>query len=301
MLTSGREKVDQILSRGLCFAVGNIFNPTVGAFPSLVQIETTNGCNAACIICPHKTMRRAIRTMEDQLFLKVIDECAKYKCGNVHLHNFGEPLVDKKIVERIALAKHKGLPRVKIFTNGALLTEKMAEDIIQAGLDEIKISFDGAYKEEYEAIRYPLKFAKIVNNIKRLVAIRDKLNASLKIEVACSSTSDQKDTMIALGKSVDSFSFGKLHNWGDSDIMPGGKSNIRKPCSRIWRTFTVLADGRASLCCIDYEGKVILGDVNTSSIHAIWKNALYKRHRKHHIHARQNRISICAHCSKSYI
>ena len=282
-------------------AVGNIFNATISPFPNMVQIETTNGCNAACIICPHKTMNRPIQTMDDRLFSKVIDECAEYKCGNVHLHNFGEPLVDKKIVQRIKLAKDKGLPRVKIFSNGSLLNEGMAEDIIKAGLDEINISFDGADREEYEKIRYPLKFDTVVNNIKRLVAIRDKLHAPLKIEIACSSTSDKSDTMISLEKCVDKFSFGKLHNWGDSDIAPVGRSKIRKPCSRIWRTFTVLSDGRASLCCIDYEGKVILGDVNKSTIHDIWKNAQYKQQRKLHTFAMQHKVAICDHCSKSFI
>ena len=157
-------------------------------------------------------MGRAIKTMDDDIFKKVINECAKYNCGNVHLHNFGEPLLDKKIIQRIKYAKDKGLPRVKIFSNGSLLTTNMAEKLINAGLDEIKISFDGANKEEFEKIRYPLKFESVVKNIKRLVTIRDKLQSSLKIEIACSSTSDKSETMVSLENCVDKFSFGKLHN-----------------------------------------------------------------------------------------
>ena len=88
----------------------------------------------------------------------------------------------------------------------------MAEKLINAGLDEIKISFDGANKEEFEKIRYPLKFESVVKNIKRLVTIRDKLQSSLKIEIACSSTSDKSETMVSLENCVDKFSFGKLHN-----------------------------------------------------------------------------------------
>ena len=144
--------------------------------------------------------------------------------------------------------------------------------ILNSGLDEIKISFDGANKEEFEKIRFPLKFDTVVNNIKRLVSIRNTLQSSLKIEVACSSTSDKSETIQSLENCVDKFSFGKLHNWADSELVHSGRSGIRKPCTRIWRTFTVLSNGKASLCCLDYEGQVTLGNVCESSISEIWKN-----------------------------
>jgi MoaA/NifB/PqqE/SkfB family radical SAM enzyme len=246
-------------------------------------------------------MGRPIVTMDDDLFKKVIDECAEFKCGNVHLHNFGEPLLDKNIIQRIKYAKTKNLPRVKIFSNGSLITQNMAEELINSGLDEIKISFDGATKEEYEKIRYPLKFDSVVNNIKRFVEIRDRLNSALKIEIACSSTSNKGGTMASIENCVDKFSFGKIHNWGDSEISSSERSKIRKPCSRIWKTFTVLSDGKASLCCLDYDGKVILGDVRESSIAEIWKNPAYKRQRSLHTLSKQDKISICSHCSKSFI
>jgi MoaA/NifB/PqqE/SkfB family radical SAM enzyme len=298
---SGQVRSGRILSKILCIAAGNIFNSIINKFPDTVQIETTNACNSKCIICPHKRMGRTIKTMDDDIFMKVIDECAKYKCGNVHLHNFGEPLLDKKIIQRIKYAKDKGLQRVKIFSNGSLLTAEMSENLVTAGLDEIKISFDGANKEEYEKIRYPLKFDSVVNNINTLVSIRNKRQSSLKIEIACSSTSDKSATMESLENCVDKFSFGKLHNWGDSEVTYSESSKTRKPCSRIWRTFTVLSNGKSSLCCLDYDGKVILGDLHESSISEIWRNSQYKSLRKCHTHALQNKISICSNCSKAFI
>ncbi|MDA3972321.1 MAG: radical SAM/SPASM domain-containing protein [Desulfobulbaceae bacterium] len=289
------------MSKTVCFVLGKIFDLSLSRFPNTVQIETTNGCNSKCIICPHSTMDRPITTMGDDLFKKVIDECVKFKCGNVHLHNFGEPFLDRNIIERIKYAKASGLAKVKIFSNGSLITEKLVVQIIESGLDEIKISFDGANKEEFEKIRYPLKFNVVVNNIKNLVAMRDKMQSPLKIKVSCSSTSDKSETMVSLENCVDDFSFGKLHNWGDSEISSSEKSKKRKPCSRVWRTFTVLADGKVSLCCLDYEGKVVLGDVNTASIAEIWKNEAYRLQRKIHTRARQHKISICSNCSKSLI
>jgi molybdenum cofactor biosynthesis enzyme MoaA len=106
--------------------------------------------------------------MDDSLYNRIIDECAKYGCSDVHLHNFGEPLLDKHIAQRVQYAKKKGLKRVTIFSNGSLLTACQANELMDAGLDEIKISFDGATEEEFERIRLGLKFDKVAANIKEL-------------------------------------------------------------------------------------------------------------------------------------
>ena len=106
--------------------------------------------------------------------------------------------------------------------------------------------------------------------------------------------------MRSLENCVDGFSFGKVHNWSDSEIDHAVKSTIRKPCSRVWQTFTVLSDGKVALCCLDYEGQVILGDVNKTSISEIWKNESYRKIRLLHKRARQDQIVICKNCTKSF-
>ena len=103
-------------------------------------------------------MRRPIQQMDQALFEQIVDECAAWGCREIHLHNFGEPLLDDRLEDRIRYAKQKGIATVKIFSNGSLLNEPRARGLIDAGLDEIKISFDGASKEEFERIRFPLKF-----------------------------------------------------------------------------------------------------------------------------------------------
>ena len=54
-----------------------------------------------------------------------------------------------------------------------------------------------------------------------------------------------------------------LHNWAGT---LNTESDVNYPCYRPWLTFTVLWDGRVSLCCADFDGKTILGDLNTSPI-----------------------------------
>lgn len=269
-------------------------------FPPSVRIETTNACNARCIICPHRDLRRAVTHMQDGFYRRLIDECSQAVCREVHLHNFGEPLLDKQLENRICYAKSKGIRKVKIFSNGSLMTPDRAEGLIRAGLDEIKISFDGATREEFEKIRPPLNFDAVVENIARLVAMRNAARSPMKIRVACCSTTDKQETMRMLEKIVDGFAFGKIHNWGGG-ANGNGRRRLRKPCSRLWRTMTILANGDVALCCLDYDGRRLLGRIDEkTTIADVWNSADYRKVRECHRQARQNEIALCNDCSKSF-
>ncbi len=293
--------INTLSSKAACRMIGGVLDMGMGRFPNVVRIETTNACNAKCTICPHSCLQRSIKRMDDRLFTQIIDECAENRCGEVHLHNFGEPLMDKGLEDRVAYAKGKGLKKVKIFSNGSLLTSDRARGLIEAGLNEIKISFDGATREEFERIRTPLKFDVVVENIKTLVSLRDKMGSAMKVKVACCSTTDKEGTMEMLEETVDGFSFGKIHNWNGEN---GSKvqAGIRKPCSRLWRTFTILAGGDVALCCLDYDGQVLLGRIDReTSIRDIFHGDACKEVRLRHKEARQSEIGLCKHCTKSFL
>ncbi len=288
-----------LLSKVGCRTISGVLEAVSGGFPPVVRLETTNACNARCTICPHRQMRRAVVTMPGGLYSRLIDECAAAGCRTLHLHNFGEPLLDNHLEDRIAYAKEKGIRWVKIFCNGSLLTAARAQRLIEAGLDEVKVSLDGATEEEFERIRTPLKFQVVVQNVVELVKLRDAARSTLKVHVACCSTTDRQATMRSLAQVVDSFAFGKLHNWGGQSRV---NKRLRKPCSRLWRTFTVLANGDVALCCLDYDGQQILGHVDGShSIREVWNDQPYRDVRRRHREARQSEIPLCAQCTKSFL
>lgn len=295
------KNLQNLSSQLVCRCVGRVYDATRGSFPAVVRVETTNACNARCVICPHQQMNRPVRQMDGALFRRIVDECAAERCGEIHLHNFGEPLLDKHLEERVRYAKEKGIAKVKIFSNGSLLVPERVRRLIEAGLDEIKISFDGATREEFESIRRPLKFDRVVGNVEQLVRIRNELGSGMKIGVACCSTTDREATMQALSKLVDDFSFGKVHNWA-SEGSPAGRSPIRKPCARLWRTFTILAGGEVALCCLDYDGQCLLGWLDsTTTIRDIFDSPACREVRRRHREARQAEIGLCAGCSKSFV
>ena len=82
-----------------------------------------------------------------------------------------------------------------------------------------------------------------------------------------------------------------LHNWAGT---LNAKSDVNYPCYRLWLTFTVLWDGRVSLCCADFDGRHILGDLRTSTISEIWNSPAYRAVRRQHLES--GGPEICRSC-----
>ena len=138
--------------------------------PDIVQIESTNICNAKCVFCPRDEMHRRQGVMDMELFKKIVDECAALGITHVRVHNYGEPFLDRQLVEKVRYAKQKGIEEVGMISNGSLITEEIARGMIEAGLDAINISVDAAGKEVFERTRLDLNYDKVIANIRTLVA-----------------------------------------------------------------------------------------------------------------------------------
>ncbi len=263
--------------------------------PEIVQIESTNICNAKCVFCPRDEMHRRQGVMDDALFRRVVDDCAALGIRHVRLHNYGEPFVDRGLVEKIAYTKSRGIPEVGVISNGSLITDEIARGIVTAGLDAINISVDASGKTVFEETRVGLKYDKVIANIERLVRVRAELGSArprLILSFVRQSNSEEERSFIEQWRKVaDKVHVTDLHNWAGTlnRSADGGF-----PCYRPWLTFTVLWDGRVALCCADFDGKIILGDMRTSSIREIWNSDTYRRVRREHL--QDGGPAICRSC-----
>jgi len=252
--------------------------------PEIVQIESTNICNARCVFCPRDEMKRRQGVMDAGLYRKVVDECAALGIRHVRLHNYGEPFVDRGLTDKVAYAKQCGIAEVGVITNGSLIDEQVALGVIEAGLDAINISVDASGREVFERTRVGLKYDKVIANIERLVRIRSELGRThpkLILSFVRQDNSEEERAFIDHWRTIaDKIHVTDLHNWAGTLHR---ESDVRFPCYRQWLTFTVLWDGRVSLCCADFDGRVVLGDVQTSSIREIWESDAYRRVRREHL------------------
>ncbi len=270
----------KLVRRGL-LAAGRDRAPRL---PEIVQIESTNICNARCVFCPRDEMKRRQGVMDAALYRKVVDDCAALGIRHVRLHNYGEPFVDRDLTEKVAYAKQRGIAEVGVISNGSLIDEQVARGVIEAGLDAINISVDASGREVFERTRVGLKYDTVIANIERLVRIRGELGRThpkLILSFVRQDNSDEERAFIDHWRAVaDKIHITDLHNWAGT---LNRESDIRYPCYRQWLTFTVLWDGRVSLCCADFDGRVILGDMRTASIREIWESDAYRQVRREHL------------------
>src|SRR3954468_19751867 len=143
--------------------------------PEIVQIESTNICNAKCVFCPRDEMHRRQGVMSFDLFRKIVDECAALGITHVRVHNYGEPFLDRHLTDKVRYAKQKGIKEVGMISNGSLITDKIARGMIEAGLDAINISVDASGKDVFESTRVGLNYDKVIANVERIVRIRAEM------------------------------------------------------------------------------------------------------------------------------
>jgi hypothetical protein len=293
-----RKTVEALLRRNakpvrrLLLATGRDRAPSL---PEIVQIESTNICNAKCVFCPRDEMHRRQGVMSFELFCKIVDECTELGITHVRVHNYGEPFIDRRLVEKVRYAKQRGIREVGMISNGSLITEQVARGMIEAGLDAINISVDASGKEVFEATRVGLKYDKVIANIERLVRLRaeaGRRRPKLILSFVRQNNSVDEQAFIEHWKSVaDKIHITDLHNWAGT---LNRESDVNYPCYRPWLTFTVLWDGRVSLCCADFDGRTVLGDLNTSTIREIWNAEPYRNARR--LHLESGGPDICRAC-----
>jgi sulfatase maturation enzyme AslB (radical SAM superfamily) len=264
-------------------------------WPDIVQIESTNLCNAKCVFCPRDEMHRRQGVMDFDLFRKIVDECATLGITHVRVHNYGEPFLDRQLVEKVRYAKRRGIAEVGMISNGSLIDEDTARGMIEAGLDAINISVDAAGKEVFEKTRIHLDYDTVIGNIKRLHALREasgRRRPRLILSfVRQDNSADEQAFIDEWSRIADKIHITDLHNWAGTLHE---RSNVRYPCYRIWQTFTVLWDGRVSLCCADYDGRNVLGDLRVSTIAEIWNSRGYRAVRRQHLES--GGPEICRSC-----
>jgi hypothetical protein len=219
--------------------------------------------------------------MEFGLFEKIMKELSSAsRKPVVHLHGFGEPLLDELLPERIKLAKTCGIKHTYIVTNASLLFPETARKIINAGLDAMKISFNGTDEESYRATMRGLDFKVALNNIRDFVRIRKELKKRtpklilqyLPQEANGAKTAEFQSLWrpVLDKRAGDCLNLSSLENFGGGRVYNIVGERIVSVCFYPWAALSVLCDGRAVTCCMDYNGVQGVGDLNSQSLMEIW-------------------------------
>jgi radical SAM protein with 4Fe4S-binding SPASM domain len=135
-------------------------------------IETTFRCNLACVHCyvNEKAGSRAIAARELGLerLKRLVDEVVDEGCLFILLTG-GEVLVRPDFPDLYLYARARGL-LITVFTNGTLVTDRIADLFAEHRPEAIEISLYGMTRQTYERVtRVPGSYDKCIAGIGRLV------------------------------------------------------------------------------------------------------------------------------------
>ncbi len=137
---------------------------------SKVYVEVTNRCNLGCRTCMRNVWDEPLGEMSSATFARVVEGLKQFSpVPSVFFGGFGEPLSHPEVVEMVSQVKSLGAT-VELITNGTLLTEDRSRRLIEAGLDGLWVSLDGAKPESYADVRLGAELPEVISNLR---AFRD--------------------------------------------------------------------------------------------------------------------------------
>ncbi len=285
-------------------------------FPVCIDIELTNHCNFKCLMCPCGTgvMRRAKGFMDKETFDKIITEI-KDTGTALRFIRWGEPLLHKDLLSYIKKVKENGII-CHINTNASLLTEDISKKLIDLELNSIKLSFQGVDEHSYEQMRINGDFNQIIQNIKQLHELRG--DKEFPYIHAATTTTYESAKQIAIfkekmNKICDLVTIGKTkleHIEEDETALNRRekgvllelkqKQSLQKKrfntCPEVFGKLSINWNGDVSACCMDYDNKMILGNIHKASLSEIWASPLLESYRKILGEKRFEELELCREC-----
>lgn len=287
--------------------------------PLKIWVEPTNACNLLCKICPQSDGGFPTKGLMDvYLINKIASELRTIDPLIVTLHLSGEPLIHPHIGDLIKILKKETL-NVTFSTNGVLLTKEKIDELIESGLDDIRIDF-AADKKKFEEVRQKAVWETVYKNILALLEIKKerKLFKPRVLIINIDITDDPREVERNL-KDLKKLFNGypaeilnlELHTWAGEFAEKAGNGSLYKrfshtqavqshyfPCPHIFGSFVISWNGDVVPCCRDLKKDYIIGNIKDKTIMELWNSERLMSLRKMQLSKRYKEIPLCRACDQ---
>ena len=262
-------------------------------FPIHVEFELTNRCNLACLMCPHRIMERQQGDMNMAILKKAVDEC-RGKVKTTYLHQIGEPLLYPHIIEAINYVADAGI-RTSISTNGMLLDELMTEKLLNSQLHEIYLMLDSMDKHVFENLRFGGDFDTVYNNyqyfLSRKVEKKSDIHVKLQMIAMQENRGDREKFRQIVFAGIDELDVKPFSSFAGAVTKSEPQENRRFGCAKPTSQLTIQWNGDMVPCCRDYNGFMVMGNVQNQTISEVWNSKKYNEFR-----ANYKTSNLCERC-----
>lgn len=250
----------------------------------MLNIEPTNACNMNCVFCTNK-LQEEFSMMPMDLYSKIIKDLRNQpQLLILNFHKDGEPLLHEDIVDMVTLAStHNVAQTYHMNTNGSHMNYHTAKQLLKAGLNDITFSVDAYLQTTFNK----LKGNNLLGCVER--GVMDFLQAKRDTRAACCVrvkimehelvTKTEIDMFYDFWKHhVDQVQITGCHDWSGAvnvpcTDLPEDGAPKRYPCNLLWYTLAVNSDGSVSPCNLDWNRKMIAGNVRKESLPNIFANS----------------------------
>lgn len=287
--------------------------------PNGIMVEPYSKCNYNCPLCPSGLgiLKRKKVMMTYAEFKKYLG-LLKYTTEYITLFHFGEPLLNKELHKMVSYC-HKYDISTQISTNGMLLTENKAKQLINAGLNRIIFSIDTYDDKLYTRYRKNGNYEKVINNIKMMVQLKKALNSNITIVAQYMIMNDNEDIdkmkkhgemlkvdevlikTVGIGNSIEDYENAKKFLPKNSKLSRYKKNSTHTKlnnfkCKYVWKRMVLCSDGVCLPCVRDQKVEYILGQCDeTHNLSKAWNSKEYRYFRRMTIENIHN-ISMCDRC-----
>ncbi len=252
-----------------------------------VQVQTINRCNRSCAFCPSQKFPRKLEFMSLETYQRVLDELASIGfSGRFSPYLQGEPLLDKRMPELVAMARAT-LPRAKLLiqTNGDALTVEKGLALFEAGLHKLIIN---CYDDKNQVSR-------IQDMVRAMIGKEPNLH--FIIAGLARMVRPERPEQIRREIAIDDKTWWKAdtaENWAGN--IPGALTEpLRKSCIRPFHNLSVHFNGNVVLCCCDWKGEVIFGNLMKASLPEVYSSPVAARYREN-LAKKNRKMKLCEAC-----
>lgn len=254
-------------------------------FPLTVTLELVNRCNLDCIMCYTVNHSEKKSTLGMNDIRSILAEGEKHGMPALVIGLGSEPLLFKGARDVMAAAMDAQVMDVFLGSNGVLLTEQIAEFLVERQIARVEISLDAATPETYAQVRRKNELERIEANIRKLIEIKRARNSALPVIrlTFCVQELNQHERGAFLNKwrdLVDYVDFQMMVDHGDIDELreTGTVDNIGEMeldstyCAYPFNSLHVWANGNITPCCTFFakSDELVLGNVADTTLEEVW-------------------------------
>ncbi|UZP67510.1 radical SAM protein [Desulfovibrio mangrovi] len=287
---------------------------------AILNVEFNSSCNLRCRWCAldHSRPRTVMSPETLDILLSQLAEGALPALKRLDLHNGGETLLHPDLGSMLAVLSQwktallRQTPdlRIRLLTNGMLLTERKSRQIIESSaVDCLRFSVDGGSPQQYEAIRVGARWKTLVRNVTRFCELNTKALQPIRTEAICmvpeGHNTPFSDEFTALLANIDTVSLRHPHNWDGSAELGVNDASYRniaerhtgQCCYLLEHNLVVLPDGSVTVCCNDLNARGVIGTLHETPLRDIAPSPVRQQMKELMLQNRKAEIPLCRNCT----